>query len=130
MQRIRYREVEEMGEGAGHHVLWEGKYITQGCAASAPNAIPLLRRNHAAFQTSFASLVVRCAAWRSGALPGPRNARPDARPAPSRRFGGCFEQSKFTEFTRRQQQGPARRAPEKHKKRCPETLRPRRAAKE
>src|ERR1700732_4770580 len=35
MQRVRYREVEEMGEWTGHHVLWEGKYITQGCAASA-----------------------------------------------------------------------------------------------
>src|ERR1700680_2048044 len=23
-----------MDKGAGHHVLWEGKYITQGCAAS------------------------------------------------------------------------------------------------
>src|SRR6266849_7958490 len=113
MQRVGYREVEEMGEGAGHHVLWEGKYITQGCAASAPNAIPLLRRNHAVFQTSFASLVVRCAARRSGALPGSRNARPDARQAPSRRFRGFFDQSKFTEFTRRQQQSSARRAPEK-----------------
>src|SRR5258708_21527491 len=36
MQRVGYREIEEMGEGAGHHVLWEGKYITRGCAASAP----------------------------------------------------------------------------------------------
>src|ERR1700730_3532648 len=35
MQRIGYREIEEMSKGAGHHVLWEGKYITQGCAASA-----------------------------------------------------------------------------------------------
>ena len=35
MQRVGYREVEEMGEGAGHHVLWEGKYITRGRTASA-----------------------------------------------------------------------------------------------
>src|SRR5260370_8640206 len=119
MQRIRYREVEEMGEGAGHHVLWEGKYITQGCAASAPNAIPLLRRNHAVFQTSSASFVVCCAAWRSGALPGPRNARPDARQAPSRRFRGCFEQSKFTEFTPSHQQRSPPTPPANHKKKFP-----------
>src|SRR6266481_9519817 len=39
-----------MGKGAGHHVVWEGKYITQGCAARAgsnlltESAMPSSRR--------------------------------------------------------------------------------------
>src|SRR6266851_2887364 len=39
-----------MGKGAGHRVIWEGKYITQGCAARAgsnlqtENAMPSSRR--------------------------------------------------------------------------------------
>src|SRR6267143_2577454 len=39
-----------MGKGAGHRVIWEGKYITRGCAARAAsnlqteNAMPSSRR--------------------------------------------------------------------------------------
>src|ERR1700687_2156325 len=124
MQRVGYREVKEMGEGAGHHVLWEGKYITQGCAASAPARF-LGGRNHAIFETSFAHNVVRHFGWHSGALSWLRGANRVAWEAPPRRFRWRLEQGERSEFSRRQQQGHARRAPEKRKEGCRETLRPR-----
>src|SRR6266403_2056042 len=115
MQHVGYREIEEMGEGAGHHVLWEGKYITQGCTASAPPRLLGPGRKYAIVPTWFAPDVLGCRAWNFRPVPRLPDARPCTWQAPPRWFRRCLELSEPSDPFRGQQQGHARGAAKKHK---------------
>src|ERR1700730_3098727 len=89
-----------------------------------------LGRKHAIFQTSFTSHVLRCCARPSGAFAGFRGASRLTWQAAPRWFRRCYEQSECSKFSRRQQQGHARRAPEKYQEGSRKTLRTRGSAKD
>src|SRR2546423_13551756 len=130
MQRVRYREVIQIGEGAGHVLRWEGKYISARLAQTplhrACAAGWFTEEFHARFTTWFASHLFqrgrRLAPGRQSPLADPHSSassRPFATPAG--RPGRSRESSKPAR--RRRGQGPPRAAPERHQEANRKTLR-------